>query len=178
MILLIDKVLEKTQNVWRKALIKKKSLACADDVKVYGKIYLINRNITIGKNVKIFPGVMFFGDGPIILGDNVSIGNNTMIYASKNGGVTIGDNTSIAAMSYIIDCDHGVKAGTMIKQQNNICSPINIGTDVWIAANCCILKGANISDGAVVGAKALVKGNIETNSIVVGIPAKEIKKRR
>ena len=86
MILFIEKILEKIQNEWRKAVIIRKASACADNVRIYGKVHLINRNITIGDNVKIFPGVMFFGDGPIVLGDNVSVGNNTMIYASKRGG--------------------------------------------------------------------------------------------
>lgn len=67
---------------------------------------LINRNITVRKNVTFYPDVMLFGDGPIIIGDNVDIGNGTIIYSSKNGGgVTIGNNTMIAAQSYIIDTD-------------------------------------------------------------------------
>ena len=81
-------------------------------------------------------------------------------------------------MTYIIDCDHGIEAGTLIKKQENICAPINIGNDVWIAANCVILKGVTISDGAVVGAKALVNRDIDENAIAVGIPAKVIKYRR
>ena len=40
---------------------------------------------------------MFFGDGLIEIGDNVDIGNGTIIYSSKSGGVSIGDNSSIAA---------------------------------------------------------------------------------
>lgn len=51
-----------------------------------GDITLINKNIKLGKNVTIYPDVMFWGDGPIIVGDNVDIGKGTIIYASKNGG--------------------------------------------------------------------------------------------
>lgn len=40
-----------------------------------------------------------------------------------------------------------------------------------------ILKGAYIEDGAIIGAKSLVKGKIEKNVIAVGVPAKELKRR-
>ena len=52
-----------------------------------------------------------------------------------------------------------------------------IGSDVWLAANVTVLKGSKISDGAVIGAKSLVKGEIPENAIAVGIPAKVIKQR-
>lgn len=51
-----------------------------------GKMTLINRNVICGKNVTIYPNVMFFGDGRIEIGDHVDIGNGTIIYASKSGG--------------------------------------------------------------------------------------------
>ena len=118
------------------------------------------------------------GGGPIVIGDNVSIGNGTIIYSSKNGGgVTIGNNTSIAAQCYIIDMDHGTRAGELIREQSDSAAPISIGEDVWIAAGCKILKGTVIRDGAVIGAQSLVKGEIPENAIAVGIPAK-VKKYR
>lgn len=61
---------------------------------------------------------MFFGDGLIEIGDNVDIGNGTIIYASQNGGgVKIADNSMIAAQCYIIDTDHGICAGELIRNQ-------------------------------------------------------------
>ena len=138
----------------------------------------MDKNIKLGKNVTIYPGVMFWGDGEIAIGDNVDIGKDTVIYATKNrGGVTIGKNTVIAAQSYIIDCDHGTKVGIPIVEQEDTVSSINIGEDVWLAANVTVLKGSKIGDGAVIGAKALVKGAIPENAIAVGVPAKILKYR-
>ena len=54
---------------------------------------------------------------------------------------------------------------------------MKIGSDVWIGAGAIILPGANIGDGAVIGAGAVVSGRVEPYSVVVGVPAKEIKKR-
>ena len=93
------------------------------------------------------------------------------------GGVTIGKNSLIAAQSYIIDTDHGIHAGELIRNQQNTVAPVSIGEDVWIAAGCKILKGSQIHDGAIIGAASLVKGEIPANAIAVGIPAK-VKKIR
>ena len=56
------------------------------EFKLVGPVTVINRNISLGRNVTIYPGVMFWGDGSIIIGDNVSIGNQSVIYSSKRGG--------------------------------------------------------------------------------------------
>lgn len=138
---------------------------------------MINQNVKVGSNCLIMPGVQFFGDGPIVIGNNVSIGNNTMLYASKDGGITIGDNTMIAADCYIIDTDHGIRAGTPMCQQPNTVKRVQIGSDVWLAAGVKVLKGSVIGDGAVVGALSLVKGEVESNAVVCGVPAKVLKYR-
>lgn len=39
----------------------------------------------LGKNVVIYPHIMFFGQGPVIIGDNVNIGNGTILYAYCGG---------------------------------------------------------------------------------------------
>lgn len=96
---------------------------------------------------------------------------------NPGGGVKIGDNTMVAAQCYIIDADHGTKAGALVSGQPNIVSPVTIGEDVWIAANCTILKGSVIENGAVIGAKSLVKGRVVENSVSAGIPARHIKFR-
>lgn len=176
-IVFIDKVLNRIGFMYRRALINKNALKCGREVKVCGKIYCINPNVNIGNNVTIYPGVQFWGDGDIVIGDNVSIGNYTIIYASKGAGVFIGKDTQIAAQVYIIDMNHGIKKGTLIRKQQNESTPINIGEDVWIAANVVILKGVNIADGAVISANALVNSDIPKEGIAVGVPAKVIKYR-
>ena len=71
----------------------------------------------MGNNITIYPDVMFWGNGPIVIGDNVDIGNGTIIYPSKvGGGVIIGNNTVIVAQCYIIDMDHGTNIGTLIRE--------------------------------------------------------------
>lgn len=52
-----------------------------------------------------------------------------------------------------------------------------IGNDVWIGANAIIMSGVKVGDGSVIGAGAIVTKDVEPYSVVVGIPAKVIKKR-
>ena len=57
------------------------------------------------------------------------------------------------------------------EKHNDYCE---IGNDVWIAANAQILHKVKISDGAVVGAGAVVTHNVPPYAIVVGVPARII----
>ena len=52
-----------------------------------------------------------------------------------------------------------------------------IGSDVFVGADATILSGVQIGHGAVIGAGAVVAKNVRPYAIVVGNPAKEIKRR-
>lgn len=177
MILLINRIINKIRREWRIRVFRAYTKNKKAKVNIIGKITLINPNIKVGNNVTFYPDVMLFGDGLIEIGDNVEIGNGTIIYASKAGGVKIGSNTSVAAQCYIIDHDHGMKVNALIRGQSNIVKSVEIGEDAWVAAGAKILKGSIIGDGAVIGASSVVKGEIPDNAIAVGIPAK-VKKYR
>jgi acetyltransferase-like isoleucine patch superfamily enzyme len=49
--------------------------------------------------------------------------------------------------------------------------PIRIGRDCWLGANCVILAGVSIGDGAVVAAGAVVREDVPALAIVAGVPA-------
>ena len=80
--LLIDRVISKILRTYRNYIFYAKTGCRAN---LIGNMTLINRNVKCGKNVTIYPDVMFFGDGRIEIGDNVDIGSGTIIYASKCG---------------------------------------------------------------------------------------------
>lgn len=57
-------------------------------------------------------------------------------------------------------------------------SSLEICDDAWIGANVVILQGCSrIGVGAVVGAGAIVTRDVEDFSVVVGVPAQEVRKR-
>ncbi|MBR4211341.1 MAG: CatB-related O-acetyltransferase [Oscillibacter sp.] len=52
-----------------------------------------------------------------------------------------------------------------------------IGNDVWIGQNAVILPGVHIGDGAIIGANSVVGGEVSPYAIVIGNPARELRKR-
>ena len=52
-----------------------------------------------------------------------------------------------------------------------------IGNDVWIGHNAIIMPGVHIGNGAVIGSGAVVTHDVEPYAVVVGVPARPIKKR-
>lgn len=52
-----------------------------------------------------------------------------------------------------------------------------IGNDVWIGQNAVILPGVKIGDGAIIGANSIIGSDVEAYTIVVGNPAKMLRKR-
>lgn len=151
-----------------------------EQLSIVGKIYLRNRNVHIGKNVTLYPGVMLHGEGEIYIGDNTFLSNNTVVYSEKGHKICIGANCMIAPMCYITNTDHNTELplnNEPMSKLGVVCADTVIEDNVWLAAYATVLKGSHIHSGAVVGAKALVKGEVAKNSIVAGIPAKTIKCR-
>src|SRR5438477_4132033 len=54
---------------------------------------------------------------------------------------------------------------------------VHVGNDVWIGKDAMILSGVTIGDGAVVGAGAVVASDVRPYAVVVGNPAREVRRR-
>ena len=52
-----------------------------------------------------------------------------------------------------------------------------IGNDVWIGQNAVILPGVHVCDGAIIGANSVVGSDVAPYTIVIGNPAKVLRKR-
>ena len=85
--------------------------------------------------------------------------------------IKIGNESVISQYSYLCTAGHDTSS-LMLPL---ITAPIEIEDHVWIAANCFIGMGVNISEGAIVGAGALVTKDVPAWTIVAGVPAKVIK---
>lgn len=57
-----------------------------------------------------------------------------------------------------------------------IAAPIKIGNKVWIGSNATILPGVTVGDGAIIAAGAVVTKDVDSMSIVAGVPAKFVRK--
>lgn len=120
-----------------------------------------------------------FGDETIKLkiGKNCKIGDNVHIVASEK--VSIGDDCLFASNIFVSDTDHGGKNDkptTPPDERELTSNPVEIGSNVWIGEGVAVLPGAKIGNGCIIGAHAIVKGEIPDYSIAVGSPAKVVKK--
>lgn len=175
---LLVRVIDKIQRLWYEASFRAITGSKPSKVSVLGKIYVRNPNVYVGENVTLYPGVMFQGEGKIIIGDDTSILNNTIIYSEKDAVVKIGSHCSIAPLCHIVNAEHVTAANKLFHLQGNIATDIIIEDDVLITSNVTILRGSTIRKGSVIGAKSLVRSiTTEPYGVYVGIPARLIKYR-
>lgn len=109
-------------------------------------------------------------DGFIHLGRYAALNSFVQIYG--HGGVTIGPSTQIGPGTIITTSGHDYRATDLARDN----APIEIGERVWIGANCTIVPGVKIGDKAVIGAGAVVVGDIPANCVAVGVPASVIRR--
>lgn len=131
----------------------------------------------------IFKGTAHIGRGSRIvvnegalleLGDNFAISSSSFINCFKH--IRTGKDIQLAWGDLLMDSDtHSIygEDGTLINEDKDII----LGDRIWIGCDCKVLKGAIIPDNCVVGANSVVTSiPLEPNSLIVGSPAKSVKK--
>lgn len=134
--------------------------------------------------------------GELIFQETAHIGLGTKIHVHKGARMYLGDNFAVSANSSFV-CYKSMVMGQDIQfswgcqvmdsdthhiydesgKEMNPDKEVRIGDKVWIGSNVVIMKGANIPDNCVVGACSFVSsGKFEPNTIILGAPAKSVKK--
>jgi len=121
---------------------------------------IIREGVSIGKGAVIMMGAVI--NIGAIIGEGTMIDMNAVVGAR---GI-IGKNVHIGAGSVV--------AGILEPPSK---TPVIIEDDVIIGANAVILEGVKVGKGAVVGALSVVTKDVEPNTVVIGSPAKMMKKR-
>ena len=123
---------------------------------------------SVGENFKCWQFVEWS------FGYNLSFGNNVVVHRQvlldDRGGIDIGDNVSISDYVNIYSHSHD------LYDIHKVYTPrTRIGNGVRITYHATVLAGVQVGDHAMVGAGALVTGNVDAHNVVVGIPAKPVK---
>lgn len=136
------------------------------------------KRIFIGKHVRIYPHVrmeVHGADSLIEIQDEVAIAQNVHITSASN--LIIGKATTILANVFITNIDHDYQEiGKHILKQKYLVKKTNIGENCYIGIGACIQAGTILGKQCVVGANAVVKGCFQDYSVIVGAPARTVKR--
>jgi acetyltransferase-like isoleucine patch superfamily enzyme len=133
------------------------------------------RGVSVASGASI--AAFAFVHGPVKLGPHVSL-NPYVTLDGGQKGIVIGEGTRIATRACLFAFDHGLRAEQTIREQPVRSRGIVVGADVWIGASATITDGVTVGAHAVVGAGAVVTHDVDEYSIVAGVPARVIGRRR
>jgi carbonic anhydrase/acetyltransferase-like protein (isoleucine patch superfamily) len=116
-------------------------------------------DVEVEEGASIWYGAVLRGDiGKIVVKRNANIQDNAVLHVDENGLCIIGENVTVG--------------------HNAIIHSANIGDNTLIGMGATILSNAKIGKNCIIGAQALVLENatFEDNSLIVGVPAKAVRK--
>ncbi|ARJ39568.1 acyl transferase [Sporosarcina ureae] len=140
------------------------------------KTFLVLFGNKVGKETIFYPGVWIMPPRNLKVGNNVDFAKDVQI--TTGGSVEIGDRVLIGYGTKILSSNHSIPINKgQVFYSGHTHSAVIIEKDVWIGANCIILPGVYIGEGAIIAAGSVVTKSVSSFTIVGGVPAKIIKER-
>jgi len=164
-------------------------LGYLDFYKASTELHKYNFHIAIGENFvrrEILDSIKQLKDKLIsIISDysfismDSSIGAGTFVAQNAviQNNVTIG-NCCIVDTGSVVDHDTSTGNYVNISPGSTLCSHIKIGNGAVIGAGSTVIEKVSIGDWALIGAGSVVLEDVAPYTVVVGNPARPIKKRR
>jgi len=112
-------------------------------------------NVKLGSGVYVNSGSTWIDTCPITIGARTMMGPNVSFFSGTH------------------PLDPFVRNGT---RGPELGKPIVVGEDCWLGGNCIILAGVTIGRGVTVGAGSVVTKDVPDFVVVVGNPARILKK--
>lgn len=173
------KVLFYLNNVDLKSGLKTNGIIKVSVTKTGKLIIGKNCRINSGQNYNVSGGAqknLFWVEGTLSFGDNVKMSSSSFFCKYK---ISIGNNVTIGGNTLIMDTDsHSLNPqirGTNNDRKEALVKSVLIKDNVFIGARTTILKGVTIGENSIVGACSVVTKDIPDNQIWGGNPARFIK---
>lgn len=152
-----------------------------ENVRIYAGARIIGcEHIHIGSNVIIDDFVLIYANAPVYIGSYVHIAS----YTSISGGEALLEDFSTlsSGVRIIAGTDDFLGAGMA---NSTIPAPyrkvhrsfVHIGRHAIVGANCSVLPGVHIGEGAAVGASSMVGKSLAPWGVYAGVPARRLKAR-
>ncbi|MCX8523561.1 acyltransferase [Chryseobacterium formosus] len=142
-------------------------------------IFIFNgKNVRIEKGVAIYPKCRMetHNGGSIVIEENTNIGQNFHIISGEQE-LRIGKNTTISGNVFITNLDHDYKEiNKHILEQKHFVKKTLIGENCFIGYGAAIQAGTVLGKQCIVGTNSVVYGSFPDYCVIVGAPAKIIKR--
>lgn len=166
--------------IWAiRAIFYKLIFAEFGNMSYFGKPLFVEgcRRIHIGNRTRIFPSlrIQAIGNGKINIGNNVAIQQN--VHITSMGNLKIEDNVTVLGCACITNIDHNYEdiQKSVLEQSVSVKDTV-IGEGSFIGYGAMIQAGTILGKHCVVGANAVVRGVFPDYCVIVGVPARVIKK--
>ena len=127
----------------------------------------------IGENVRVASSARFLLSGRLVIGANTWIGHEVMIVGG-DADVYIGRDVDIAPRATLVTGGHRAFTSAGKAAGVGYSEAITVGDGSWIGAAATVLGGVRLGREVIVGAGALVRGNVADGQVVAGVPARKI----
>jgi acetyltransferase-like isoleucine patch superfamily enzyme len=137
-----------------------------------------NKGISIGNGVFIGRNtILSCKNGDIIVDDHANLGFNCEIFSASR--VRVGKSILMAAYTYLVGGDHLYdRVDIPVLEQGRTARGIEVDDNVWLGTHVVVTDGSRIGRDAIIGAGAVVVGEIPEFAIATGLPARVVRDRR
>jgi putative colanic acid biosynthesis acetyltransferase WcaF len=125
----------------------------------------------VGKKVRVRPTAHIEIPWNLTIGDHSVVGDGAILYCL--GPVKIGRFVTISQYAHLCAGTHD----THTRRMELLRPPIQLGDDVWVAADAFVGPGVTIGDRTILGARASAFHDLPPDMVAVGNPARAIRKR-
>lgn len=140
-----------------------------------GQYIAIGSNVQIFKNCRLQALTINTNNPSILIGNLIRIWSNSQISCANS--ITIEDGCALGANSFITDVTHDYESIDVCQYESKlkVLAPVIIGSGTWVGRNA-IIMGCKIGKHCVIGSNAFVTRDIPDYCVVVGSPARIIKR--